>query len=467
MPFNNPIAQLITERYQESAPRSSTAFGIAAKFLPGGDTRTMTTYTPFPIYFERGTGTRLKDIDGIWREDFLTNYGALVHGHDHPALVEAVQRQVALGTAPGGPSPLQYQHAELLNELMPSMERVRYCNSGTEATMWAIRAARAYTGREILIKIDGGYHGTHDWAHVNAFITTGDTRQQIIQELPEAHLAHGVPEGVLASVIAIPYNDSAVATRVMQALRGQIAAVIVEPVLGVGGGVPADQDYLGTLRQLCSEHQAVLIFDECASFRVGPWQVKHQITPDLSTCSKIIGGGLPIGAFGGKAAIMSIFDPSNPDPVYHASAFGGNSLSLAAGIAAMQNLDSDSFAYLDSLGDRLREGLNAAAASVGVVGQASGEGGMTYFHFSSTPPRNAVDTARIRAGKDELRALVHLQLLNEGFVTARHGLLCQHLSTTTEAVDNFIQAYGNTLDMLRPYIARHHPELMVSKGIMA
>ncbi|MFI8418116.1 aspartate aminotransferase family protein [Serratia sp. NPDC078593] len=467
MPFNDPIAQLITKRYQESAPRSSSAFDTAAEFLPGGDTRTMTTYTPFPIYFEQGAGTRLKDIDGIWREDFLTNYGALIHGHDHPALVEAVQRQVALGTAPGGPSPLQYQHAELLKGLMPSMERVRYCNSGTEATMWAIRAARAYTGREILIKIDGGYHGTHDWAHVNAFITTGNTRQQIISELPAAHLAHGVPEGVLASVVAIPYNDSAVATRVMQALHGRVAAVIVEPVLGVGGGVPADRDYLDTLRQLCSEHQAVLIFDECASFRIGPWQVKHQIKPDLSTSSKIIGGGLPIGVFGGQADIMSIFDPSTPDPVYHASAFGGNSLSLAAGIAAMQNLDTDGFAYLDMLGERLRTGLNAAAASVGVIGHTSGEGGMTYFHFSAIPPRNAVDTGRIRAGKEELRALVHLQLLNEGFVTARHGLLCQHLSTTPEAVDHFIQAYGNTLDMLHPYITRLHPELLRDKGILA
>lgn len=460
----DPVAQKIIERYESAAPRSAAALKTAAEFLPGGDTRTMTAYRPFPLYFERGEGTRLKDIDGVWREDFLANYGALAHGHNHPALVEAVREQVGLGTLPGGPTTLQYEHAELLRSLVPSMERVRYGNSGTEATMWAIRTARAYTNREILVKIDGGYHGTHDWAHVNAFITTGSSRSQMLDGLPPAHLAQGVPQGVLESVVAIPYNDVETAKRVMKELHGKVAGVIVEPVLGVGGAIAADEDYLVTLKQLCEEQDAVLIFDECASIRVGPWQVKHGVKPHLSTFSKIIGGGLPIGVFGGRADIMEIFDPFGPNPVYHAGAYSGNSLSLASGIAAMKNLDSSSFAHLAALGDKLRAGLTAAAASAGVVGQAIGEGGMTYFHFTDIAPRTAADTVRIRSGKDELRALVHLQLLNEGFVTARHGLLCQHLMTEPATVDAFIQAYGNTLEMLVPYISRNHPELLVSGG---
>lgn len=461
---NDPTAIKIIDTYCAHAPRSASAFKMAAASLPGGDTRTMTSYQPFPLYFESGHNTRLKDIDGIWREDFLTNYGALVHGHDHPAIVAAVQAQMLKGTTPGGPSTLQYEHAQILKNFLPSMEKLRYCNSGTEATMWAIRAARAYTGKEIIIKIDGGYHGTHDWAHVNAFITTGNQRSQAIEGLPPAHLAHGVPSGVLESVIAVPYNDAATAERIMTALGDKVAAFIVEPVLGVGGAIPADPDYIATLRRLCSQNGVVLIFDECATFRTGPWQVKHSITPDMTTCSKIIGGGLPIGVFGGKAEIMSIFDPSGKDPVYHASASGGNSLSLAAGIAALQNLSAGDFSTLDRLGEKLRSSLNHMTKSLGIVGSASGEGGMTYYHFTGEAPRNAADTVLIRQGRDHLRALVHLQMLNEGFVTARHGLLCQHLVTEPESIDKFVEAYGNTLALLTPYISRHHPDLLLNKG---
>lgn len=460
----HPVAQNIIERYKTLSPRSAAAFKTAAEFLPGGDTRTMTSYRPYPLYFQRGKDTRLLDIDGVWREDFLCNYGALIHGHDFAPIVKAIQEQVALSVLPGGPSTLQYEHAELLRTFVPSMERVRYCNSGTEATMWAIRTARAYTKKEIIIKIDGGYHGTHDWAHVNAFITTGNNTPQAISGLPPAHLAHGVPKGVLESMVAVPFNDLETATRVMNELKGKVAGFIVEPVMGVGGALVADTSYLAGLRKLCTEHDVVLIFDECASIRVGPWQVKHGITPDLSTFSKLVGGSLPFGVFGGRADIMAIFDPFGSDPVYHAGAYGANNLSLAAGIAALKHMHASDFNYITELGDRLRKGLTDIAASVGVVGRAVGEGGMTYFHFTDTPPRNAADTARIRKGKDELRALVHLQLLNEGFVTARHGLLCQHIMTETSTVDAFIQAYGNTLEMLIPYIAEKHPELLLSRS---
>ncbi|GAA1345208.1 aspartate aminotransferase family protein [Saccharothrix algeriensis] len=464
MSANDPVARGIRERYLAASPASAAAFSAAASVLPGGDTRTMTTYRPHPLYFEQGSGTRLKDVDGVWREDFLANYGALAHGHDHPAIVAAVREQVALGTAPGGPGTLQHRHARLLRELVPSLERLRYANSGTEATMWAIRTARAHTGREVLVKIDGGYHGTHDWGHVNAFITTGDTRPQPVAGLPPAHLARGVPAGVLDSVVAIPYNDTATAARVLAELRGRVAAVLVEPVLGVGGGVPADPAYLAALRRLTAADGVVLIFDECATVRLGPWQVRHGVEPDLSTFSKVVGGGLPIGVFGGRADIMAIFDPAGDDPVYHAGAFVGNNLSLAAGVAALEHLGAEDFAHLDALGERLRAGLARAAASVGVTGRAAGEGGLTYFHFTATPPRDAADTARARRGRGELRALVHLQLLNEGFVTARHGLLCQHVTTDPAAVDAFVEAYGNTLDLLLPYLSRHHPDLLEHAG---
>lgn len=453
-------AEHIAERYRALSPASARAFARAASSLPGGDTRTMTTYAPHPLYFQRGEGARVQDLDGRWYHDLVANYGALTHGHNHPELTRAVHRQIEQGTALGGPSTLQYRHAELMRDRVPSLERLRYCNSGTEATMWALRTARAYTGRDIIIKIDGGYHGTHDWGHVSAFLSGGATHDQLLPDLPAADLAPGVPESVLESVVAVPYNETEAVKDVLSRLRGRVAGLIVEPVLGVGGGIPARPGYLEEVRRLTAQDGVVLIFDECATFRLGPWQVKHGLRPDLSTFSKIVGGGMPLGVFGGDADIMSIFDPARPRPLYHASAFGGNSLSLAAGIAALESFGAAEVAYLDRLGDRLRCGLDAAAQEAGVVGKAIGEGGMSYFHFGAQPPRAAADTVAARKGRDQLRALVHLHLLNEGFLTARHGLMCQHIVTEAPVVDAFAAAFADTLRLLRPYLCDHHPELL-------
>ncbi|MDF0374392.1 aminotransferase class III-fold pyridoxal phosphate-dependent enzyme [Streptomyces sp. KA12] len=424
----------------------------------------MTTYAPYPLYFSRGEGARVKDLDGRWYHDMVANYGALTHGHNHPALTRAVRDQIQRGTALGGPSTLQYRHADLLCARVPALERLRYCNSGTEATMWALRTARAYTSRDVIVKIDGGYHGTHDWGHVSAFIHGGKTCQQVLPDLPTANLAPGVPESVLQSIVTVPFNDAESVAEVLTRLRGSVAGLIVEPVLGVGGGIPARPEYLAELRQLTSQEGVVLIFDECATFRLGPWQVKHGIEPDLSTFSKILGGGLPIGVFGGSAEIMSMFSPSQPEPLYHASAFGGNSLSLAAGIAALETFGDAEIALLDSLGSKLRAGLDAAARKAGVVGRAVGEGGLSYFHFGSKSPRNASDTAAARRGRDQLRALVHLHLLNEGFLTARHGLMCQHIVTDLSVVEEFVEVFASTLQLLHPYIAQNHPDLLLNPG---
>ncbi|MGD9484769.1 aspartate aminotransferase family protein [Streptomyces sp. TRM70308] len=459
------IARDITERYRGRSPASAAAFRRAAGSLPGGDTRTMTTHTPHPLYLDRGEGTRVRDLDGHWYEDMLANYGALVHGHDHPRLVRAVREQIGRGTALGAPSTLQYEHAELLRTKVPSMEKLRYCNSGTEATLWALRTARAFTGREVIVKIDGGYHGTHDWSHVSAFITADSTvLPQAVPGLPEARLARGVPESVAECVLAVPFNDAEAAERVFRARGPQIAAVIVEPVLGVGGGVPADPEYLWRLRELTRAAGALLVFDECATFRLGPWQERHGLRPDLTTLSKIVGGGLPIGVFGGRDEVMALFDPARKDAVYHASAFGGNSLSLAAGIAALESFGAEELRHLEALGERLRRGIDEVAARVGITARTVGCGSLSYCHFTDRAPRDAADTARLRAGRDELRSLVHLELLNRGFLTGRHGLLCQSVPTQPAAVDAFVEAYGHALRLLRPYVAERHPELLAPPG---
>ncbi|MER6508694.1 aminotransferase class III-fold pyridoxal phosphate-dependent enzyme [Nonomuraea sp. NPDC001636] len=460
------VAQAILDDYAARSPSSRAAFRTAAEVLPGGDTRSMITYTPYPLYFDEGEGAHVKDVDGNRYLDVLSNYGALVHGHNHPALVAAVREQVGRGTAPGGPSLLQIRHAERLCARVPALERLRYCNSGTEATMWAIRTARAFTGRDLIVKIDGGYHGTHDWGHVSAFITSGPRFPQRLPGLPDARLAQGVPRAVLECVVTVPFNDLDAVRRVLRECRGEVAGVLVEPMLGVGGGVPAEPGYLEGLRTATEQEGALLILDECATFRIGPWQVRHDLRPDLTTFSKIIGGGLPIGVFGGRADVMAIFDPSGPDPVYHASAFGANNLSLAAGIAALDHFGPDDIDRLNAMGGRLRALLDDAARERGIAGHAMGAGSLGYFHFGADRPRDAAATAALRHGREDLRALLHLHLLNQGFLTARHGLLCLSLPMDDADVTAFAAAFAHALDTLRPYLAERHPDLLAPAPAM-
>ncbi|WP_019852946.1 aspartate aminotransferase family protein [Actinopolyspora mortivallis] len=456
----NDIGTRVLDEYESRTPGSLAAFRKAHEYLPGGDTRTMTSYDPHPLYFDEGQGVRLRDVDGNWYTDFLANYGALVHGHNHPALLEAVHERVELGTAPGGPTLSQIEHARRLCERVPSLDTVRYCNSGTEATMWALRAARAFTGRDLVVKISGGYHGTHDWSQVDAFVANGRQFPQHDPELAPATVSHGVPGQVLDSVLSVPYNDVGTARRVLSEWAERTAAVIVEPMLGVGGGIPADPGFLHGLREVTERTGALLIFDECATFRVGPWQVRHDVRPDLTTFSKIIGGGLPIGVFGGRADVMEIFDPNGPDPVFHASAFGANSLSLAAGIAALDNLGPADIERLNRMGERFRSGLDRVAADAGVAGDAVGCGSISYFHFGFGEIHDAADVAARRAHRADLRRLLHLELLNRGFVTGRHGIMCLSVPTEPSDVDEFTDAFGGALRTLRPHIARHHPELL-------
>ncbi|GAB3545109.1 glutamate-1-semialdehyde 2,1-aminomutase [Actinopolyspora lacussalsi] len=460
------IAQKIVDEYEDRTSASRSAFLKAQDHMPGGDTRTMTSYWPYPVYFDKGQENTVRDLDGNWYTDFLANYGALVHGHNHPALIEAVHEQIEKGTAPGGPTLVQIEHARRMRERVPSLEKLRYCNSGTEATMWAIRTARAFTGRDLVIKIHGGYHGTHDWSQISAFVVAGGEFEQYDRALDPVQVSPGVPESVLNSVLSIPYNDTATARRVLGDYAERVAAVIVEPVLGVGGGIPAELDFMRTLRDLTDGIGSLIIFDECATFRVGPWQLKHDVRPDLTTFSKIVGGGLPIGVFGGRSDVMKIFDPlSESEPVFHASAFGGNSLSLASGIAALDNFGSDEIERLNELGSALRAGLDRMAAREGIAGDAVGFGSISYFHFGSGRLDNAADTAARRANRATLRGLMHLELLNKGFLLGRHGIICLSTPTSNEAVSDLTSAFGEVLCKLRPYIAHHHPDLLVEPSV--
>ena len=277
----------VRERYAETTARSAALFERATASLPGGNSRTTIFIDPYPCYVERGEGCRIWDADGNERIDFINNYTSLILGHSHPRVVEALQEQAARFVSVAAPSELEIELAEAIKERLPSIDLIRFGNSGTEGTMMAIRAARAFTGRSKIVKFEGGYHGTHDYAVVDAGAAgaagTGTTTQ-----------GAGIPEAVADTVVIAPFNDPDATERVLAAHRDELAAVIVEPVMGAAGVIPADESFLVFLRELTQSLGALLVFDEVISFRVGYGgaQGRYGVRPDLTTMGKIIGGGL-------------------------------------------------------------------------------------------------------------------------------------------------------------------------------
>ncbi|MBZ0148344.1 MAG: aminotransferase class III-fold pyridoxal phosphate-dependent enzyme, partial [Pseudorhodoplanes sp.] len=330
-------------RYPDDALRSQALYERAKRSLPGGNTRTTVYHAPFPVYATRGEGCRVFDADGVARIDCINNFTAMIHGPAHPKIAEAVMQQAKLGTAFGMPTESEIVLAETLCARVASVERVRFTNSGTEAVMMAIKAARAFTGRPKIAKCEGAYHGSYDYAEVSL-----DTPPEYWAANDPKSVAYskGTPEGVLADVVTVPFNDAAASIELIRRHGASLAAILVDPMPNRAGMVPADREYLLALRAVADEVGAVLIFDEVITFRLGfnGAQARFSVTPDLTVFGKIIGGGFAVGAVGGSANIMSVFDPTRGKPALpHGGTFSANPMTMRAGQVAMTLLDQDAF----------------------------------------------------------------------------------------------------------------------------
>src|SRR4051812_43397291 len=299
--------------YPDPQSASRAMYDRALASLPGGNTRTTVFMKPYPIYAARGEGCRVWDLDGNEYIDCINNFTSLIHGHAHPALVEAARRQLTLGSAFGLPTESEIDLAELLASRLAAVDQVRFCNSGTEAVMMALKAARAFTGRPKIAKCEGAYHGSYDYAEVS------------LDPTPEAWggnapvsvaYARGTPDNVLADVIIIPFNDAEAAVSLIREHGSELAAVLVDPMPNRAGLAPADKSYLEALRSITRDIGALLIFDEVITFRLGyrGAQGLWEIDPDLTTLGKIIGGGFPVGAVAGRKEFMAGFDPKHGQP---------------------------------------------------------------------------------------------------------------------------------------------------------
>ena len=453
------ISRKILNTYRDKTPGSMAHQEKAGGYLPGGDTRSATYFSPYPVYMEKGRGCRLYDVDGNEYIDMLGNYTSLVHGHAHPAIVDAIREQAGKGTVFGAVGVVQYRHAEHLCSRIPSMDMIRYCNSGTEATLFVIRAARAFTGKDGIIKIDGGYHGGHDLAEVNniADLETDGS--------PRASVHAGIPTSVLQDVQVVPFNDLTAVASILETDADRIAAIIVEPVLGAGGVIPPQSGYLVGLRELADRFNILLIFDEVITLRLstGGLQKLVGVMPDLTSLGKIIGGGLPAGAFGGRADIMAIFDPAHPRAIIHSGTFNAANMVMAAGLCALNALDQPAIDRINSLGERLKAGFQDAFKKAGIRGQVTGIGSLNQVHWCGDPPQNARDARRALTAAGELSGLLHLELINRGIYSAKRGMFVISTPMSELEIDKTVAAFAGALDILKPYIAEKHPQRVVEE----
>ncbi|HEV8673556.1 MAG TPA: aspartate aminotransferase family protein [Methylomirabilota bacterium] len=430
--------------YQAKTPRSRALFEEAQRVLPGGNTRTTIFIDPYPFYAVRGSGPRIWDADGHERLDFNGNYTSLILGHAPPAVVAAVQEVAPRGLSFPGPSEHELRLAEVLTRRVPSCQQVRFANSGTEATMLAIRGARAYTGRAKIAKCEGAYHGTHDWVQVS-ITPPVDGAGSRKRPKPVAAGA-GVPDAVLKHVVVLPWNDADAAVALIDKHARDLACVIVEPVQGAAGVIPPADGFLQALRDATARHGIVLIFDEVITFRLGPGGAQESmgVTPDMTTFGKIIGGGLPVGAFGGRAEVMAVFDPRGGKPkVAQGGTFNANPLTMAAGLATLAALTPEVYARLDRLGERLREGVRKLFRARKVKAQVTGVGSLFCLHWT---PKRVVDFRSSRPTDPEQPLRTYVGLLNEGVLLSQRGMGAVSAAMVEAEVDRFVDALGKVLD---------------------
>jgi glutamate-1-semialdehyde 2,1-aminomutase len=409
------------DRYVDRNPRSAQRHERAAKSMPGGNTRSILHFAPFPLAFERGEGAHLWSLDGHRYVDFLGEFTAGLYGHSERAILDAVRAALDRGLGFGGVNELEPRLAELICARFPSVDLVRFTNSGTESNLMALALAVATTGRRKVLGFRGGYHG--------GVITFGEDPSPVT-----------VPhDWVLAD-----YDDVAGTRSLIRTHGHELAAVLVEPMLGSGGCVPASQEFLEMLRTETSAVGALLVFDEVMTSRLSPGglQAVTGVIPDLTTLGKYLGGGLSFGAFGGRADLMAAYDPTRPEALFHAGTFNNNVLTMSAGIAGLEQvLDDETLTDVNARGDRLRSALEEVARPSGL--HVSGLGSLMTIHPAPYP---LIVSAALSDAQAAAKELVFFALVGRGFWLARRGMLSVSIPVTDAMCDDLVAAFADVLD---------------------
>jgi glutamate-1-semialdehyde 2,1-aminomutase len=418
------------ERYVRANPRSAAIHSAAKAAMPGGNTRTTLHYSPFPLCIRSAEGARVTDLDGHSYVDFINEYTAGLLGHSEPAVKTALTQAIADGLTLGGPSIYEQELAAIISSRFVSMERLRFCNSGTEANLLALATARAVTGRPAVLVFDGAYHGSM------------------------LYFSHGAsPLNMPIPFRSAPYNDIDAAVTAIERHARELAAVLVEPLQGGAGAIPADPAFMAALREATRRHGIIFIMDEVMTSRLSPSGIQGRlgIKPDMTTLGKYVGGGMTIGAFGGRADIMACFDPAAPDALPHGGTFNNNVLAMAAGLAAFTKvLTPEAIDRMNARGDELRQRINALAAARGLALQATGMGSIFGLHFHRGAIRNGHDLEEGERGREraigDLKALFQLDMIAQGHYINRRVLGNLSLQTRPADLSAFLGALEEFLE---------------------
>jgi glutamate-1-semialdehyde 2,1-aminomutase len=437
------------DQYQALTPESRALYDRAVNHLPSGSTRASIFYEPYPRYVQRASGCCLYDVDGHEVTDFLNNYTSQILGHAHPRVTAAAQQQLLNGSAYGAPTRLEVEHAEELKRRVPTLEKVRYTNSGTEATLLAIIAARAYTGRKLIGKVEGGYHGNNEYSAVSVAPDPADS------SLP-AHpggvaSSAGILPDLVQQVKVVPFNDVTALEQLVRASGRDLAGFICEPVLGSSGVIPPARDYLQRVRELTAANDTVLIFDEVISgFRLSPGgaQALYGVRPDLTTMGKIIGGGFPVGGLGGVDEVMSVFDLSRgPKAVFASGTFNANPVTLTAGLATLRELTPAVYSHLNSLADEAVRGTQRLIADYGLQAQMTRAASLFNIHFTD---REVVDYRSAKSEDKRMKTDYFLGMNVKNVLLASRGLGCISAPMARKEITQFLEATEWVFDQLRP-----------------
>jgi len=437
-------AHPIETLYRSETPLSREQFGRDRQYMPGG-AKGAYFYKPYPLTMQRGEGCYLYDLDERQFVDFANHHTTQILGHNHPAVMTAIQEQLLRGIALGAPTGIEARIAEEMCNRVESLERIRFCNSGTEATLHAIRMARGFTRRPKIAKFEGGYHGSHDGVEIS--VAPPLDRAGPADAPIAVPTAGGMAPHATEDVLILPYHDEVAVERLIREHRHELAAVIFDPKAGI---LPLRPDFVRFVREVTRANDVLLILDEVVGFRVGRGgiQAYYEITPDLTTFGKLIGGGFPVGAFGGRADIMDLLDTTKgPTGLFQSGTFSAHPVIMAAGLATLQQLTPAAFDHLNGLGERLRNGLNERFAQKNIAAQAVGVGSLFSIYFTAAP---LINYRSLTSNDGAMTQRVFLALLNQGyFLSQGLGMNALSLPMTTEQIDGLIAAVDQAIDQAR------------------
>ncbi len=434
----------LQSRYDAASRRSKAYFERARSVMPGG-VKGAYYYPPHPLSMARGDGCYLYDVDGRRYIDFTNHHTAQILGHNHPAVNSAVEAQVSRGIALGAPTGIEVDLAEEMCGRVPSLDRVRFCNSGTEATLHAIRLARAFTGRTKIAKFEGAYHGSHDAVEISVSPPLDKAGPEYAPHAIAS--AGGMAPYAIDQIVILPYNDETAVERLITAHRDELACVLFDPK---PHAILLQAGFVHFLEEMLRKHEILFVLDEIVSFRLAPggFQELCGISPDLTTYGKIIGGGFPVGGFGGSAEIMNLLDSTGQgeNGLFQSGTFSAHPVVMSAGLATLQQLTADAYAHLGQLGERLRDGLKNVFARKHIPAQVTGMGSLFSIHFLDGEIRNYRDLAR----KDNATAYnIFLSLLEQGlFLNSSLEFNALSLPMEERHVDELTAAIARAVDRL-------------------